>query len=269
MLSLRGMPHPRTSALIVGALVTGGLAVFWNTTRTADAPVEASVSIAETIAAKPVNGGVVHFWSEPEQPLPIAARAANMRRVAPATLGGAETALIAEQAALQLLAKDADLDLSPRQWAAFAKATSHIQAVRQAYEASVAKVSVVEGRHRLEIPAYPAAGDALRVKFQAELREQLGPATCAEILSLLGAALEGHFAGFGVSVQTLDFIAAGGAQDDIQVTRTVQYWNAVSGENRLTTRRETHFPRQEDPNGETWGPFLAVLSAGARERIGG
>ena len=112
------------------------------------------------------------------------------------------------------------------------------------------------GRYRLEVPAYPNAGDALRAKFDAELRAHLGENAAAEVVTHLGRALEGHFGGFGVSVQTLEL--AGG-----ELTRTVRFWNAVEGSERLTTRRETHFPGLEDPDGQAWGALMSVLSAAA------
>src|SRR5207253_3064148 len=114
-------------------------------------------------------------------------------------------------------------------------------AVRQAYEATIARAAVREnGRYRLEIPAYPIAGDALREKLGAELRERLGSAAADEITARMGSAFEGYFAGFGLSVQTLDFTAdPAGVDAEYQVTRTVQFWDRNNTSERLTTRRET------------------------------
>jgi hypothetical protein len=181
-----------------------------------------------------------------------------------------QAALTAEAVALQMLARDADLQLSAEQWAAMAAVTLNIQAVRQAFEASIAMASVLEPeRSRIEIPAYAAAGDALREKFRAELRIHLGEAVAADVLARLGARLEGHFGGFGVSVQTLDI--AGDprrTRANLEVTRTVTYWNSVEGQDRLTTRKETYFPAQEDPAGENWEPLLSVLATRIAERAG-
>lgn len=162
---------------------------------------------------------------------------------------------------LQALAPEGTLALTSDQWRALADVTLEFQAIRQAYEATLAQaVALDRGSYRLEIPAYPVAGDALRARFQAELRARLGETAAADIVAQLGGALEGHFAGFGVSTQTLDFIAAG-ADADYQVTRTVRFWNSLGAGERLTVRRETHFPGLEDPSGHTWGPFLSVLAA--------
>lgn len=266
------MPKTRVSALLLLALALGGAAVMWNRPGEELAepvkivPTARPARAADTVA----NERVVHFWTEPDG----ARRQAVTVAQAAGPLGADASALIAEQVALQLLARDCDLELSPRQWAALAAATAHLQAVRQAYEASLASVTRRDrGAYRLEIPAYPEAGDALRAQLHAAVREQLGPNTAEEVLARLGSAFEGHFAGFGVSVQTLDFTAAADAQEnDYQVTRTLQYWNSVEGGDRLTTRRETHFPGLEDPSGHTWGPFLSVLAAstaGAAGAVGG
>jgi len=194
------------------------------------------------------------------QPVPAAAAALPV----PGVEASADaTAQVAEIVALQLLAQGTELELGARQWAALASVTAEIQAVRHAYEASIAVATVREpGRSRIEIPAYAAAGDALRARFHAGLREQLGEANAAEILEQLGARLEGHFAGFGVSVQTLEVTGdMSRGNTDWQMTRTVKFWNSVEGDERLTTRRETHFPGREDPAGDSWGPLLSTLAA--------
>lgn len=190
------------------------------------------------------------------------------RTVGPAHLNPEEAALLAEQVAVQLLVKDAALDLTPEQWKVFAAVTWHYQTVRQTFEATIATVSARE-KFRLEIPAYPAAGDALREKFYAELRERLGVDAAQAIAGRAGVALEGYFGGFGVSVQTLDFAPNAGVVGtigaDYLVTRTAQYWNSTDAREKLTLRRETHFSGQEDPNGDRWGPYLALLTTGGTE----
>lgn len=185
-----------------------------------------------------------------------------------ATLGLDASASLAEQTALQALAADTDLQLTAQQWVTLAEVTAHFQEVRHAYEATLAVARpLAPGRFRLEVPAYGAAGDALREKLHAELRAQLGAEAAGQITEKLGTALDGYFAGFGVSVQTLDFTADGAPSDAAyEVTRTVQYWNAADGKDRLSTRRETHFPTLEDPAGNVWGPFLALVAAQASVR---
>lgn len=189
-------------------------------------------------------------------------RAAGLVRSTPAELPADAAALTVEAAELQLLAQGSGLTLDPQQWAALAAVTLDIQAVRLAYEATIATCTVLgPGRYRAEIPVYAAAGDALRARFQAELNDQLGAGAAAEILAQMGARLEGRFGGFGVSVQTLDIAGdPWAASSDWVLTRTAKFWNSVEGENRLTTRCETFMPGREDPSGDHWGPLLSVLS---------
>lgn len=180
---------------------------------------------------------------------------------APVELDRDAGALVGEVAALQALAAGKPLALAPEQWLALAEVTRHHQAIRQAYEASIAIVSVRSGTGgRMEIPAYAATGDALRARVHAEITAALGPLAGANLLRQLGPELEAYFAGFGVSAQTLEFAGGAGDGADFQVTRTVRYWNAFSDSDRLSTRRETYFPALEDPSGHTWGPFLSRLS---------
>lgn len=180
------------------------------------------------------------------------------------------SAVLAEQAALQMLATGNGLELASEQWTALAKAVLHAQAVRQAYEATIATPTWIgAGQCRVTIPAYPAAGDALRARFHRELHEALGAPVAGKIVGNLGAVLEGRFAGFGVSLQTLDFSAdKASAETDYRVTRTVTFWNSIDATEQLTTRRETHFPGLEDPTGHAWGPFLTVLATGAAKNAG-
>ena len=49
------------------------------------------------------------------------------------------------------------------------------------------------------------------------------------------------------------------APGTVQVERTARYWNSIDGAERVTTRREVHFPATEDPTGETWGALLALV----------
>ena len=50
-----------------------------------------------------------------------------------------------------------------------------------------------------------------------------------------------------------------GKPSDIQVTRTVNYWNSVEGSDRVATRSEIHFPVLEDPTGDSWSALLAKV----------
>jgi hypothetical protein len=179
----------------------------------------------------------------------------------PEELSGDATALVGEMCDLQLLAQGTGLVLDSRQWSALAAVVLNTQAVRQIYEAQIATATVLApGRYRVEVPVYASAGDLLREQFHADLRAKLGDATAADVLAKLGGKLEGCFAGFGVSGQTIDIAAdPRGADTNWQVTRTVTYWNSVEGSDRLTTRLETHFPAWEDPTGERWAALLAVV----------
>ncbi|MCX6951187.1 MAG: hypothetical protein NTV51_03245 [Verrucomicrobia bacterium] len=174
-------------------------------------------------------------------------------------------ALLSEQTVVRQLVKESEVALTSAQWAELAALTWQYQAVRQTFEATIATVSAQDPQ-RLEIPAYPAAGDALRERFYGELRERLGAEAAEAIASRAGTALEGYFGGFGVSVQTLDFGPGAGAPS--QVTRTAHYWNSTDSRDALTLRRETHFPQLEDPTGERWGPFLTLLATRTGEKAG-
>src|SRR5688572_15549962 len=123
----------------------------------------------------------------------------------PAELSIDASATLAEQVALQLLGNETTLALRAEQWADFASVALNTQAIRHAYEASIAQVSSLEpGRYRLEIPAYPEAGDALRARFYADLHGKLGGPTADRIYAEMGHSLEAHFSGFGSGGQTLE-----------------------------------------------------------------
>lgn len=173
------------------------------------------------------------------------------------------SAVLAATCELQLMAQGTGLELSSEQWTALAKVTLDLQAIRQTYEAEIATATRVSpGRYRVEIPVYARTGDALRERLQANLRAAVGESAAAAVAERLGPRLEGYFAGFGVSVQTLEIVGdSRGAQADYEVTRTVQYWDSVAGRDELTTRRETHLPAWEDPAGERWGALLARLES--------
>lgn len=254
----------RPIAVVTAALLLGGVAFLGRSGPESDeARPRAAAVFRHTDGTRVVApnalaaGGVVEFLQPARATSPaMAARPPH------AELSADAARLTAEIAALQLLAQDSDLELASRQWAVLAEVTQEIQAVRQAYEATLATTAVVApGRFRMEIPAYAAAGDALRARFHALLGERLGEANAAEVLARIGTRLEGHFAGFGVSVQALEITGdPREAGAEVAVTRTVRYWNSVEGGDQLTTRRETHFPRREDPASEHWGPLLSALA---------
>jgi hypothetical protein len=208
----------------------------------------------------PENAPEIAALSSPTAGRIVASAPVIQRAASPLTeiLSGENAALLAEQLNVQRLLQGVELDLTHEQWTTLAAVTGHYQTVRQAFEATIATVAGTDAL-RLEIPAYPVAGDALREKFFGELRERLGEATGQLIAERAGASLEGYFGGFGVGVQTLDFTANAAAQADYQVTRTARFWNSAETRESLTLRRETFFPGLEDPTGERWGALLALL----------
>jgi hypothetical protein len=164
---------------------------------------------------------------------------------------------------LQLLAQGTHLTLNSTQWTKFAAVVLRTQAIKQNYEAQIATSKVIApGQYRLEIPGYAGAGDLLRETFNTALRTELGDVAAGAVLAELGDRLEGRFAGFGVSVQTLDIVGnPSETLSEVQVMRTVTYWNRAEGSERLITRREMHFPAWEDPTGDSWTALLAMVKA--------
>jgi len=240
----------RSTPWLLSAVVLAGGALLWRKADGGRQTAESGRVVAERVSV-----------SRHDETLTRSAttlRGLPRPAIAAVPLDADSATVMSETATLQLLAHDTALDLAARQWSAFAAVTLKFQAIRQAYEATIATAAQVgPDRFRVDVPAYAVAGDALRAKFHAELRAQLGDVPTTEILAQFGAKLEGHFAGFGVSVQTLD-IRADRASADFAVTRTVQFWNSIEGQAQLTTRRETHFPAQEDR--ESWQPLLALVS---------
>lgn len=199
----------------------------------------------------------------PESGLVGLGQPGERRSLGPPTLAlvGEEAALFGLACELQLMAEGEGLQLSGRQWTALAATVVHWETVRRNFEAEIAQVQEIgPGRHRLEIPAYPEAGDELRGRFQAELETALGPAAAMEVKTKLGSRLEARFAGFGVSAQTLEVVGDPiGAPGAVQVERVARFWNSVDGRERLSTRRELHLPAIEDPAGESWHALLALV----------
>lgn len=244
--------------LTAGAVVVGA----WRLGERAAADIRLLHEAAALASVQPMAVCVATSVAETRAATSLVVAPAGVRRM-PETLPAEAAALVAEQAVLRQMTGAAELALSDAQWATLAEITSHYQAVRHAYEASIASVTPLQAtRARLEVPAYPGAGDALRRRLGAELQEKLGTGVATEVTARMGCALEGYFGGFGVSTQTLDFVAdAAVGQDDYQVRRTVTYWNGVDAGERLTTRSEVHFPGLEDPSGYQWGPFLSLLAS--------
>jgi len=181
----------------------------------------------------------------------------------PHSLSEDATALVAEMCDLQLLADGTHLTLSSRQWSALATAVIRAQVTRQTYEAQIATSrEIARGQYRVEIPTYAGIGDELRQQFNEELLAELGEDAASEVQQKLGGRLEGRFAGFGISAQTLDItVGPEGISEDVQVKRTVTYWNSVDGRDQLATRSETHFPLWEDPTGDRWAALLSIVKA--------
>jgi hypothetical protein len=242
----------RVPLILILTLLVGAIPLL---TREWDSPVETPGVPAPVpqSASDPRPASLARPLSEPQGPGEVAR---------PLALTADATAVVVEQLALRQLAHELELPLSDEQWATFARIAAHHQAIRHAYEASIAVLRPSpEGRFQLEIPVYGDAGDALREEFYLSLDVELGPAPAAQIAALMGARLDGYFGGFGVSVQTLDFDAAPGTPlDEYLITRTVRFWNQASDQERVLTRRESHLPAVEDPSGQQWGPFLALLA---------
>jgi hypothetical protein len=173
--------------------------------------------------------------------------------------------LVATMCDLQLLAAGTELTLDSGQWSRLAAAVLRAQAVRHTYEARIARLRVIApGHYRAEIPVYADAGEVLREQFHAELRTELGESVAAEVQAKLGTQLEGRFAGFGLSVQSLDITGdVAGDLRDVQIVRTASYGGDRDGQ--VTTRREVHFPMLDDSTGDSWYTLLARVGAAHRQ----
>ena len=260
------MRKPRSTILLLTAIVAAfGLntplqrAEMTNWNAVSGRNDEVAVSKKQSLEGEKVDRESVQIASVERLDFPVTSPRATKTYL----LSDDANTLVSEMCSLHLLADKADLSLSSQEWSALAAVVLQIQAIRQSYEAEIATSRVIApGRYRLEIPAYAGVGDALREKFHADLRTELGDAKAIDVLAKLGGRLEGHFAGFGVGMQTLDITASsGGSLSDVEVTRTVTYWNSVEGGDSLTTRREVHFPALEDPAGDSWSRLLAVVKA--------
>lgn len=150
-----------------------------------------------------------------------------------------ENALVAEMVALRQMAAGTGLELAAEEWLGLAEVTRRMQVVRNEVEAEIGAVSVVApGRWRMDVPGYVETGAAMRARFFGEIGEVLGAALAVEVIDKLGPAFEGYFAGFGVSLQTLDILSG---ENEWRVTRTVAYSKDANGAENLAVRRETFF----------------------------
>jgi len=260
------MRNPRTYVFLVMALgaILGLAGRSWLDTRVAsgDSPTGA-------LAAQPdrIDGAHREVAFAAGEPLDHPVPARPPPKMEPLELSSDDNLLVAEMCDLQLMAQGTNLALDSTQWSSLAAVVLRTQAIRHAFEAQIAtSQKIAPDRYRMEIPSYADAGEVLREKFVAELTAKLGEPAAKEVMAKLGGALEGRFAGFGVSVQTLEITASpGGEPSDSQIVRTAEYWNRVENTERVATRREVHFPFLEDPTGDTWGALLAMTSAAGTE----
>jgi hypothetical protein len=255
------MAKRRLTPVFVLSLFLGAMPLL---TMNLETSPEAVASPAPTVTLRRPQSPI----STPTAAAPGRALTSSRSQVLP--LSNDSASLLVDELALRQLAHHADLELTDQQWTDFAIVASYYQAVRQAHEASIADiVQIGERRFRLHVPPYADFGDALRENFFAALRGHLGSAATERVARQMGYALEGYFGGFGISAQTLDFVAESGTgAPDYLVTRTVTFWNRVANQDRLSTRSEYHAPAVEDPTGRTWGPFLSLLSNYDRRRAG-
>ncbi len=160
-----------------------------------------------------------------------------------------ENAVLAETIELQQMADGTGLELAPEQWAALAEVTRRMQVWRGVVEAEIGAVQVIApGRWRMDVPGYVETGAGMRARFFGEIDHVLGSSVAAEVIDKLGPAFEGYFAGFGVSLQTLDISGdERGSEVEWQVTRTIAYSKDVTSGDQVTVRRETYFAGHEDP----------------------
>jgi len=173
----------------------------------------------------------------------------------PIALDAEASLMLSEEIAWRTAGSAAGLELTDAQWRAFAETAILHQAIRCAYEAEIANVTMVNDTlSRVTIPCYAEEGESLRDEFFLALKEVLGGEAAMQVFRRLGRDLDARFGGFGVAVQTLELSLEndGGAS---AVTRTAHYWN--SDEERAVVRREIHWPQLEDPYGDAWGPLIA------------
>lgn len=251
----------RSSILLLVAVgVAGLLGVAWMNQPAVNVGSRAPVA-AKARAALPADR-IVHFeTSDDSEAAPTAAIGENAPR-AIEQLSSSEAAQFATLCDLHLMAGEAELDLTTKQWDALAVVVMQAQAVRHHYEARIATMrEIAPGRYRLDIPPYAAAGDELRRQFAADLETAVGRAAATEIMDKLGRKLDDRFAGFGIGTQTLEITGdPTHSPADVQIARTAKFWNSIDGPDWTKTRKEVVFPDAEDPTGETWSALLAIVA---------
>ena len=257
------MRKPRANILLLTAIlgIAGLIGQAWLAGEKAAAVLAGSDPEPVASQAVPSKSTPLALAKAADAPASTQGSATFFPAMPPQQLSDEASALVAEMCDLHLMAQGTDFTLDSRQWAAFAAVVLRFQAIRHTYEALIATTKVIApGQYRMEIPVYASTGDKLREQFSAELCAELGEPTALAVMAKLGDRLEGRFSGFGVCVQTLDItVGPAGEPSDIQVTRTVRYWDSVAGGDRLTTRREVHFPLVEDPTGDSWSALLAKV----------
>lgn len=267
------MRKPRTNILLLTIIfvIVGLVGQAWLAKEPVSAALVGSdpLPLAVVSPVLPFENALLAVAKLPDDLAGSGIPSAHFPAMPPQQLPDDANVLVTEMCGLQLMSEGADLALNSNQWAAFAKVMLRFQAIQHTYEAKIADLQEIgPGHYRAEIPLYAKAGDKLREEFSTELRAELGEPMACEVMAKLGDRLERRFAGFGVSVQTLDITTnPAGKPNDIQVTRTVSYWNSVDGSDRLTTRREIYFPALEDPTGDSWSALLAKVGV-AREENG-
>jgi hypothetical protein len=263
------MRKPRTNILLLTAIfaVVGLVGQAWLASES-DIPSLARWD-SETAASpvEPLKRTDLASATIPDEPVRTQGLATHSPAMPPQQLSDDASVLVAEMCDLQLMAQGTGLTLDSSEWASFATVMLRFQAIRHTYEAMIADLKLIApGHYRVEIPVYASAGDKLRGQFSTELRAELGEPAALEVMAKLGDRLEGRFAGFGAGVQTLDItVDPAGEPGDVQLARTVRYWNSAAGRDRLTTRREVHFPVLEDPTGDSWSALLARVDAAGAE----
>ena len=248
-----------TPLLWIAAFLGGGCALSIGFTGWNSSDTDSAKSASHESSGGVVTEGAVAAVQQAAKPAPTAAPGVSSQAGGQVALSADDSALVAEICELQMMAHGTDLELASRQWLALADVTSRIQTIRQTFEAGIATATLIAPGHvHVEIPGYASAGTALRTKFYSQLGDELGDGVAAEVIEKLGPRLEGYFGAFGVSLQSLEIETSPQSGSDVEVTRTVTFWNRENGSDQLATRHETHLPAMEDPTGERWGALLAL-----------
>ena len=263
------MRKPRTNILFVMTIlfVVGVVGQAWLAGKSASATLVGPDHGTGAGPAVPTRGTPLALAKSWDTPAISHSPAIHSPAMLPQQLSDDAIVLVTETCDLQLMAEGTDFKLESSQWSAFAAVVLRYQAMRHTYEAQIANWRVIgPGQYRVEIPMYAEVGDALRDQLFSELCAAFGEGITLEVKAKMGGCLEKHFAGFGVSFQTLDIRADPAAKpSEIQVTRTVNYWNSAEANDRLASRSEIHFPILEDPTGDSWSALLAKVGVANAE----